>query len=234
MVRLYPYIHRPMRLLSFLGALLFALCFRPVVQAQDLSISELEMPDSVLMNGTATASFLVTNQTTENQLGNLRIWFLNASNDSIQAPLGNFEVLQLLAPGQTRRLEVTIPIEPQYFIEGGNTVVIWPSFVGQEIVPDSLSKDIYVRNPSATPKHALIEQQYLIQNPVYTILSIQAVGNAVPPQRIIVRDLTGKACVVAESVSSVNVSHLPAGIYIVEFQLPDGLRHVRRIVKGER
>jgi len=203
-------------------------------KSQSLGIEINSIPDTVLLNSYFEASFTIHNLSPDAQLGNLQIWFLNESNDSISAPLGGFNVNQFFAAEQPRTFNITIPVTPVFFRQGGNTVVIWPSFVGQPILGDSTLKEIYVVDPNSIKKPTQ-GQLYLFPNPAGTFLSVKASSNASIPEKIIIRDLSGRIllqCDYVENQGSMNIENLAAGIYLLELKLPDGKNFVQRIVKS--
>jgi hypothetical protein len=146
----------------------------PKVTAQTLAIEINSLPDTVLINSIFEASFTIHNLSADAQLGNLQIWFLNESNDSIAAPLGGFNVNQYFAAAQPRTFDLIIPVTPDFFRQGGNTVVIWPSFVGQPILGDSTFKEIYVLDPNNIKKPVTNDQVYFFPNPAGSSLSVKA------------------------------------------------------------
>jgi hypothetical protein len=204
------------------------------LNGQDLSIEINTIPDTVLLGSFFEADLTVHNLSAESQLGNLQIWFLNQSKDSITAPLGGFNVNQYFAAEQARNFNVAIPATEDFFRLGGNTVVIWPSFVGQPIQGDSILKEIYVLDPNSVPKSGM-NQLYFFPNPAGSVLSVKASKNAAIPKMIIIRDLSGRVLLNApylENEGSMNIEKLSAGIYILELELPEGKNFVQRIVKS--
>ena len=215
--------------------LLVTLTISPKITAQTLAIEINSLPDTVLINSNFEASFTIHNLSVEAQLGNLQIWFLNESNDSIAAPLGGFNVNQYFAAEQPRTFNLIIPVTPNFFRQGGNTVVIWPSFVGQPILGDSTFKEIFVLDPSNIKKPVTNDQIYFFPNPAGSSLSVKASPKAAVPEKIIIRDLSGRIllqCAFAENEGSMSIENLSAGVYILELQLPEGKNFVQRIVKS--
>jgi len=205
------------------------------LHSQTLGIEINELPDTVLINSNFEASFTIHNLSADAQLGNLQIWFLNESNDSIAAPLGGFNVNQFFAAEQPRTFNLIIPVSPNFFRQGGNTVVIWPSFVGQPIIGDSTLKEIYVLDPNNIKKPLDNGQMYFFPNPAGAALSVKASAKAAIPEKIIIRDLSGRIlmqCAYNENEGNLNIENLAAGIYLLELQLPEGKNFIQRIVKS--
>lgn len=146
-----------------------------------LSLVSVELPDTVAMNDQISVQFSVKNQGAESRLGNLQLEFLNSTNDSVTSPLGVYEnTLQFFAPQQTRDFTVDIEITPSFFVEGGNTVVIWPSMVTDPELPaEPILKSIYVLG--STGGLALVrKEEVTILNPVYDLLTfVDASGRTI-------------------------------------------------------
>ena len=134
-------------LLPVKAVLLAILCLSASLSTvAQLRLVSVVLPDTVAMNDQISVQFSVKNQSAESRLGNLQLEFLNSTNDSVTSPLGVYEnTLQFFAPQQTRDFTVDIEITPSFFVEGGNTVVIWPSLVTDPELPsESILKSIYV------------------------------------------------------------------------------------------
>lgn len=212
---------------------LFA-CSLGLLNAQTLSLKQVELPDSGIFTFRVPAKFTIQNTSEVNQIGNLKLWFLNPGKDSVMMPLGGFDALQLFAPGQQREIEVEIELSPGLFIEGGNTVVIWPSFIGKpEISSDSVSVNIFVTSAANSPTVNEFDEILLIQNPVEEVLNIQITGKHPHFVEFSLLDLSGR--VVAESaVPEIPVSTLMNGIYILQMRTDSGKIASRRIIKHSR
>jgi hypothetical protein len=215
--------------------LLETISYAEKLSAQTLGIEINSLPDTVLINSNLEANFTIHNQSTDAQLGNLQIWFLNQTNDSIAAPLGGFNVNQFFAAEQPRDFNILIPVNYNFFRQGGNTVVIWPSFVGQPVSADSIIKEIYVLDPNNIKKPYENGQLYFFPNPAGAALSIKASPKAAIPEKIIIRDLSGRIllqCDYFENEGTMNIENLAAGIYLLELRLPEGKNFIQRIVKS--
>jgi hypothetical protein len=119
--------------------------------------------------------------------------FLNASNDSITLPLGSFNnTLQFFAPQQTRGFEVPIDVTPDFFIDGGNTVVIWPSMAANPDEINSIIVDTVYILGSNTSSSSIpqFDELQLIENPV----TKQLLFNMMPPagSEITIFDSSGR------------------------------------------
>jgi len=211
--------------------------------AQSMAIDSLyfldDNSDTLELNSFVSIRVFISNPDSAGQLGNLKIWFRNESNNFIELPLGGFENLQYFAPGQQRVLDIPdVPVTPQFFIEGGNTVVIWPSFVGEEIEPgpNGIIRELFIRNSNSVNELTDSPNKYTVPNPVYDVLYIQPFEKSPVPKELILRDLSGKIVLRQEYVKggTMNVEMLASGIYILELRLPDGDRYQQRIVKSTR
>ncbi len=215
--------------------LLYSLTFLNLGFSQSVSIGNFFMPDTVNQNSISDVNFNIRNSSDSiSILGNMKLNFLNETTGTI-APLGGFSAIQFFAPQQERSFNIVIDITPQYFLEGGNTVVIWPSFVGQPIqAEDSIRFNVYVNtiNGVENGKNQLASA-YLIPNPMKDELSIQTIGQAKMPESIVVRELSGRTILNQQLNNSgkVDFKLVPAGIYILEMKLSDGNIITQRIVR---
>ncbi len=87
------------------------------------------------------------------------------------------------------------------------------------------NNDIYL----SAVGHEYITPVSIYPNPCADFLHLR-LPDGVPPDRISVMDLTGKILMWAEDVTAVDVSQLPAGIYLVNIEAGDQ-RFTRKIVK---
>jgi hypothetical protein len=215
---------------------LLSVCFTVNGTAQSISISNFAMPDTVTLNFSTDVFFHVKNTSDSlNILGNLKLNFLNETIGGPAVPLGGFDAMQFIAPQQERSFEVVVDITPQYFQEGGNTIVIWPSFVGQPInSEDSIRINIYVNNINGIDQEKnQIESAYLIPNPVKGELSILPIGKAELPESVSVRSLNGQILLNQRLNGSgkIDMLKISPGVYILEMSLINGEKITQRIVR---
>jgi hypothetical protein len=182
-----------------------------------LSLITVSIPDTVVMNEQITVQFSVKNLGAESRLGNLQLEFLNSSNDSIASPLGGYEnTLQFFAPQQTRDFSVDIDITPSFFIEGGNTVVIWPSMVTDpELATEPILRNIYVLGSTGIVNNPLQSLISLV-NPVHDVLHFIHASNEVIKGNAWVYSISGQAlCALEVTNGKAKIPNLPKGIYCV-------------------
>ena len=215
--------------------LLLILMYAQVGNGQSISISNFNMPDTVYQNSVADVQFTIQNTSDSlNILGNLKLNFRNETLNNQTEPLGGFNAIQFIAPLQTRTFNTIVPITPQYFLEGGNTVVIWPSFVGQPVAADdSIRFNIYIENLIGF-NSVQGNSSFIIQNPVGNKLHIQVMGKAKLPKQICIRDLQGKSLLNIEHYNSedIDMSGIAPGIYFLEMLLEDGRSITQRIIRS--
>jgi hypothetical protein len=208
--------------------------FAGTAHAQGLHISNFVMPDTLYLNSSVPVQFSITNTLDSSILGNLQLNFRNETFNNVEAPLGGFEAVQFFAAFQERNFSTLIPVEPQYFLEGGNTVVIWPSMAGQEITSDSIRRDVYVYYVNnVASANSVLSRNYIIPNPVTNKLVVTPRNNASKPESVEILDISGKSVLQArfDANGAVNVSELPNGLYNAIIRLSDGNSHVNRMVK---
>ena len=232
-------IDRPIRnQLSSIGSkvfLLVILMYAQTGKGQSISISNFNMPDTVYQNSAADVQFTIQNTSDSlNILGNLKLNFRNETLNNQTEPLGGFDALQFIAPFQTRAFNTIIPITPQYFLEGGNTVVIWPSFVGQPVAAeDSIRFNIFVENLIGF-NSVQGSSSFIIQNPVGNKLQIHSICKTKLPKQICIRDIQGKSLLNIERYNSeeIDMSGIAPGIYFLEMLLEDGRSITQRIIRS--
>jgi hypothetical protein len=155
-------------------ALVVSLClFMSMHGKAQLALESYNLPDTLTLFSQISVQFSVKNIGASSRVGNLQLMFRNASNDSIVVPLGGFtNTLQFFAPQQTRGFEVPIDITPDFFIEGGNTVVIWPSMAADPNEVNSTIVDtvFILGSNSATPLAQNADDLKLLENPVNGML----------------------------------------------------------------
>jgi hypothetical protein len=169
------------------------------------------------MNEQISVQFSVKNQGSENRLGNLQLQFLNSSNDSITAPLGGYEnTLQFFAPQQTRDFTVEIDITPSFFIDGGNTVVIWPSMVADPDIPaEPIQLTVYVLGSTGVYNQSNYKSISLV-NPVATELQFISSGTKPINGMSLIFSASGQLLEKrATENGRATLSDLPSGIYSV-------------------
>ena len=230
---------RPIRTqLSSIGSkvfLLVILMYAQTGKGQSISISNFNMPDTVYQNSAADVQFTIQNTSDSlNILGNLKLNFRNETLNNQSEALGGFNAIQFIAPLQTRTFNTIVPITPQYFLEGGNTVVIWPSFVGQPVAAeDSIRFNIFVENLIGF-NSVQGSSSFIIQNPVGNKLQIHSIGKTKLPKQICIRDLQGKSIMNIEHYNSedIDMSGIAPGIYFLEMLLEDGRSITQRIIRS--
>jgi hypothetical protein len=215
--------------------LLVILMYAQIGNGQSISISNFNMPDTAYQNSVVDVQFTIQNTSDSlNILGNLKLNFRNETLNNQTEPLGGFSAIQFIAPLQSRTFNTIIPITPQYFLEGGNTVVIWPSFVGQPIAAeDSIRFNIFVENLIGF-NSVQSSFSYIFQNPVGNKLQIHAMGRAKLPKQICIRDLQGKSLLNINSHISedIDMSGIAPGIYFLEMLLEDGRSITQKIIRS--
>jgi hypothetical protein len=223
--------YRPGKALRILILLVgFWLAFSFPLRAQSLQLVDMAMPDTFYMGEQYEVLFSIHNDADTNVLGNLQLWFENYSNDSIATPLGGFNnTLQYFAPGQIRQFLIPIEVTPDFFIEGGNTVVIWPSMVGDPRPEDLEEIIIYVVDPNGTTNlpQTKAAKPYLV-NPATEQLQI-----VVQQPKLIWVDLidfSGRSVLsgLFDAQGSLSLAKVPPGLYVAFLRDPSGLELSRQ------
>ncbi len=208
-------------------------------RAQSLIVQSATLPDTLYIGSSFTLTATVWNDNDSSHQGNLQFWFLNPTNDSVQVALGGFlNTLQFFAPQQVRTFQIEVPVTPDFFLEGGNTVVIWPSMVGEPLDPESpFLSQVYVLNPNGSLMlENLSPNKFRIDNPSGNELIVRSVANAKQPKQIQVLDLSGRILKSSafEASNMGDISALLPGIYIVVLRFDDGQIYSQKIIKSNR
>lgn len=143
------------------------------------------------------------------------------NGDSISVPLG-----------ETYHTPTSSPPGP-YRI-GGNIVVIWPKAFSSSIIVltlDSLYDTLYVVSPNGIIEFNNGELISGAPNPAAAAFSIIYSGNEILPEQIRILDESGKEVMVVNKTKTVNIAHLPNGIYFVEAQFNNNKKKTFKIIK---
>lgn len=228
---------KPKNLLRIrLSVLFFMLLIMPgFLTAQKLRLKQVEIPDTVVLGSNINVRFSVENDAQTSQLGGLRLWFSNKTLGNNPAPLGFISSNQYFAPRQTRSFEITLPVQPGMFVGGGNTVVIWPSFINNtNIGADSSQIEIYVlEEPSSISGANAIEQEMLrIPNPAGEMIRLNERATIKTPLRMTLRDIRG-SIIKQEDALEMDLKGVPEGIYFMEIRTSEGKIYTRKIIRQE-
>jgi hypothetical protein len=214
-----------------INGLFLSLClFMSMHGKAQLALESYALPDTLTLFSQISVQFSVKNIGADSRVGNLQLMFRNASNDSIVVPLGGFtNTLQFFAPQQTRGFEVPIDITPDFFIEGGNTVVIWPSMAADPSELNSTVVDtVFILGlNAASPIAQKADELNLLENPV----NGQLVFNMSPPAGSEITILDGSGRMLQQGLLNQTVFPLISmrkGIYLAV------IRNKGRIVKQLR
>jgi hypothetical protein len=194
------------------------------LNAQKLRIVSVQLPDSAILGTSITASLRIENQDSSSRLGNLRIWFQNQDISGIVAPVGISDSRQYFAPGQQREFLITVPVKPGIFKGGGNTVVIWPSFLDlPEVGSDTTRIEIFVLDPNSVAGITKLSKQIRILHlPMSAILEVQNDDVTQAPEQLALYGVSGELLHQANG-SRLDLTGLGRGIYILQMRFSNGL-----------
>lgn len=214
--------------------LVFA-CFSTGLQAQRIRVSQVLVPDSVVLGSTIVARVNVVNEGSAPQLGEMRLWMRNPELGTAKIPLGYFSAQQYFAPSQEREFIVSLPIRPDVFKGGGNTVVIWPSFIDRpELEYDSTLLDVFVIDPNHTTGIADIQKMLRIMSrPGAASLEVFISGNLQQPVSFGLYDLEGRKLRYTLD-NQIDMTGLSAGIYLLELEHGQGILTRHKIFWPDR
>jgi hypothetical protein len=205
-----------------------------VAQAQ-LVIEQIDLPEEGTLNQTLQINALVKNEHPASKSGNLKFYLTNQTYPELGVfEFASFEQMQFFASGQGRNFPINLPLSDSHFRIGGNTVVIWPSMVGQENDTIFITKTIYLDEVTITGKtKSDADQIRIFPNPARDIIQIELPDNKDYIYSIM--NLEGK--VVKEGLMKnrqLNVELLDKGIYLLAIFTINNELLLRRKISIER
>jgi len=184
------------------------------------------LSDTVLMSSIVTYGVNVQNTGNQPFSGNFTVFI--AIQDTSSLFLDVFDSVNVQTPsllaGDTSGVTITHDISPAKFMDGNNTVVIWPAAPGFQTT-DSIIKDIFVLTFEKVDELA-INQINIFPNPVSEYLIIKSDYDV---EKVRILDLKGLA-IITSNYSNISLSQLENGIYIVEVETSDGKYLRKKII----
>jgi hypothetical protein len=204
-----------MKLIPLILSLIITLAGASITRAQ-LLIDTISFPSQGLLNQTVNIQAVVRNEQASSRTGNLKFYLFNQTHPELGIyEFAEFSQLQFFAPNQSRVFSFSFPLSEQYFRTGGNTVVIWPSMVGQpgdsavivrEIFIDEVSvtggienEENRIRvypNPSKETLHIYSSDHFAMHFEIYTMDGRLVKSGAYGENGIIVHDLVSGAYII--------------------------------------
>ncbi|MFN4124125.1 MAG: T9SS type A sorting domain-containing protein [Flavobacteriales bacterium] len=139
-----------MKITRIILSLIITLTCASITQAQ-LLIDTISFPSQGFLNQTVQIEAVVRNEQASSRTGNLKFYLLNQTHPELGIyEFAEFLQLQFFAPNQSRVFTFSFPLSEQYFRTGGNTVVIWPSMVGQPGDSSVIVREIFIDEVSVT------------------------------------------------------------------------------------
>lgn len=127
-------------------------------------------------------------------------------------------------PGDSIQVPITHNVDPVKFLDGGNTVVIWPAAPGI-LTTDTIIRDVYVLNFESVSENDLLYIT-LYPNPATDFIYIQSTEKV---EKVRIYDIQGKQ-VFSGSGNWVPVSELNNGYYLFEAETFEGKMIRQKIV----
>lgn len=208
-----------MRNLIF-SALFFLLVIGTNAQASFgfANTSTLGLSDTVLMNATVTYGVSVKNTGNQPFSGNFTVYVAIQDTSNmflVSVDSTNLQTPSLLA-GDSAGVTITHDIDPLKFMDGNNTVVIWPASPTTGTT-DSIFRDIFVITFQKTDELS-INQLNIYPNPVSDFLMIRTEFEV---ENVRISDMNGKL-VMTTNETKLNLGSLDKGTYIIELNTTDG------------
>ncbi len=183
------------------------------------------LSDTIIMNTTITYGVYVQNTGTQplNTPYHVIVGVLDSALN--YTLIDSFFVSNAnLQPGDTNNVLMTHNVDPLKFMDGGNTVVIWPEAAGYTTT-DTIYKYVFVIEFNDLEELS----DYLLDiypNPVHDLIFIRT-DLALESVRIL--DLSGKEVLHTKN-KTIDLSSLPSAIYLIELKDINGKFLRRKIV----
>lgn len=176
------------------------------------------LSDTVLMSSTITYGVSVMNTGTQAFSGTFTVYvaiqdssiFLPTMVDSVDVQTASFQA------GDSSGVVITHDISPAKFMDGNNTVVIWPASPGFSTT-DSIIRDIVVITFQEVDELA-VDQLNIYPNPVSSDLFIRS---TLEVESVRILDLNGKL-LLTTTHSFLQLGSFQNGIYIIEVETAEG------------
>jgi uncharacterized repeat protein (TIGR01451 family) len=184
------------------------------------------LADTVLMGSTVTYGVSVENTGNQPFSGNFMVYVAVLDSGSLLLNLIDSVSIQTpsLLAGDTSGVTISNDISPAKFMDGNNTVVIWPASPGY-LTTDSIFRDIYVITFQETDE-LTINQLNIYPNPVSDYLMIQS---KLEVEKVRILDLNGKE-IFQSHATTFSINEITAGVYILEIITSEGKSLQKKLV----
>lgn len=176
------------------------------------------LSDTILMNSTVTYGVSVQNTGNQPFVGNFTVYVaIYDSSAFFQMPVDSTNVTtNSLQPGDTSGVLINQLVAPTKFMDGNNTVVIWPVAPGY-YTTDSIFKNVFVLTFEGTDELS-INQLNIYPNPVTSDIFIQSEFKV---ESVRILSANGKE-IISTNQSHISLSNFENGLYIVEVRTENG------------
>lgn len=182
--------------------------------------------DTVLMGSTVTYGVSVKNTGNQPFSGNYTVFVAILDTGSMFLDIvdsTNIQTPSLLA-GDSAGVTITHDINPAKFVDGNNTVVIWPASPSTSTT-DSIFRNIYVLNFQKIDE-LTINQINIYPNPVSDYLIIRSDSEV---ENVRILDLSGRELWATKN-TQLDLSDYANGTYIVEIKTKEGKFQRKKII----
>lgn len=201
-------------------------------QTQSLGFTSHATPglsDTLLLNSNITYGVTVQSTGAIPVSGNYNVYIgvLDSTGINVTYVDSVFVNSNSLQPGDSSQIQITHPVDPIYFIEGGNTVVIWPAAPGVETM-DTIFKNVFVINFQSVADYEN-KDVILYPNPATEYLMIQSKENI---ENVRIWNLSGQLIFTGKS-NFIPLYNWNNGCYFIEAETSSG-NLVRRKIMIEK
>lgn len=192
------------------------------------------LPDTINLNDNYNHTITVQNKSAIPYTGNIKLY---AAIDSAGTIISADSVGVVFVSNFGLNDTVSISYNENYTLLndyklGGNIVVVWP-IADFATTADSLSKNVYIKNPISVSETFLINDDLLIYpNPVKNNLFIKNIHRKTDVKQVRIFDIHGKLVLKDHYSSPFNVELLGTGIYFLELEFIDHSKYQYKIIKN--
>lgn len=186
------------------------------------------LADTVIKSSNITYGVTVLNTGTQPFTGNFKV-MIAVLDTSLMFPV-QFDSVTVttnsMLAGDSVLVTITHNVDPLYFMDGNNTVVIWPAANGYQTT-DTIFKDVFVIDFQEIDEFA-DNQLIIYPNPTSDYLYIKTNSTL---EKVRILNLEGKEIFVSDQ-PLIDLSNYENGLYFIELKTEDGKLIRKKIMVG--
>jgi len=224
--------------ISIIATLVCIIAFRPDnLKAQaKLSVTHVSFQnDTTTFNTANPLSFTIANTGNQAYSGKLYIYFKNTDSLVMKSPqiLDSINLVNLSSGDSTNIHQPNFSITQNNFKNYSNIIVIWP--LVSDTSGTSASVSVYVRESIAgIIENHISENDFIIYpNPVNSLIYIKALDSKNKVESVRIYNCIGTLVnIINQNLTTVDLSYLSQGLYILEIETNNNRRIIKRIFRN--